>query len=193
MNYYNTNGEPITVEVSKNGNIAELTLADGAVTIDYNIDSIFAPLKQSGCSIKVLTDRILDLYTGKRDEVEIRIYKNYALLWFGYLTPNIYSQEYETDVDLLTLEAVDTIAQLENIKYNRKTNDIVSFMDIFKYMFDTIDVNKNIRYIYIQDTLSKNCESLAILERNFFDEEEEPQNMNEVLSDILTYLGMTIV
>lgn len=193
MNYYNTNGEPIRVEVSKNGTIADLTLADGAVTIDYVIDSIYAPLKQSGCSIKVLTDRILDLYTGKRDEVEVRIYRNHMLLWFGYLTPNIYSQEYETDVDLLTLEAIDTIAQLENIKYNRKTNDIVTFMDIFKYIFDTVDVNKNIKYIYVQDTLSKNCESLAILERNFFDEEGEPQNMNEVLGDILTYLGMTIV
>lgn len=196
MNYYNTNGEPIRVEVSKNGTIADLTLADGAVTIDYVIDSIYAPLKQSGCSIKVLTDRILDLYTGKRDEVEVRIYRGSSvrdLLWFGYLTPNIYSQEYETDVDLLTLEAIDTIAQLENIKYDRKTEDIVSFRDILFHMFDTVDPNKVIRYVAVQDTINYRLNKLAILERNFFDEEGEPQNMNEVLSDILTYLGLTIV
>lgn len=196
MNYYNTNGQPIRVEVSKNGTIAELTLADGAVTIDYVIDSIFAPLKQSGCSIKVLTKEILDLYTGKRDEIEVRIYRGSSvrdLLWFGYLTPNIYSQEYETDVDLLTLEAIDTIAQLEYIKYDRQNQTMTSFIDIFRYIFDKVDPNKVIRYIVVQDTLSQRLNKLSILERNFYDEEGEPQNMNEVLSDILTYLGLTIV
>jgi CRISPR/Cas system-associated protein Cas7 (RAMP superfamily) len=137
----------------------ELILSADAVSIEYSSEDLFKPLKQSGCSVNVLTSTVLiDLYTGKLNDVTIKIYKNDSLFWFGYLTPNIYSSEFSSDYDLLTLEFVDCIAQLENIKYTyiSSKGTIRSFYEVVTYILDKIDTAKTIDMIYLHNGLQIN-------------------------------------
>ena len=95
---------------------------------------------------------------------------------------------------------MDSIAQLENIKYSYIDNKgaIRSFYEVMVYILDKIDSEKIIDKIYLHNALQVNASNdllnkLMIQERNFFDEEEEPETCKEVLEDILSYLGMSLI
>lgn len=75
------NENNIKIEIYKNTTATvqaeELILSADAVSIQYESDNIFQPLKQSAASINILTSKVLDdLYTGKLNDIQIRIYKN---------------------------------------------------------------------------------------------------------------------
>lgn len=103
-----------------------LTLSGSSpVTIEYDSDDLFKPLKQSICNISVISEQpLLDLYTGKINDITCKIFtkakgsSSYKLLWFGFLTPNVYSQDYNAGYNKFNLEFIDIIAQLENIKFS---------------------------------------------------------------------------
>lgn len=197
--FYDINNNLIRVEIYRFQEKAltpiELTLAANAISIQYESDSIFKPLKLSGCSINVLTKNVLsDLYTGKINDVQIRIYKNNSLFWLGYNSPNIYSQEYKDDLDLMTIEGIDTLSFLEYKPYQYyKNNEMVSFIDIIYSILSVAEPNKIIKNIYVHSSINYKLDQLAIFERNFFDEEGEAEKMKEVLADLFSYLGMTLI
>lgn len=176
-----------------------VTLAADAVTIEYAADDLFKALKQSCCTINVLTKRILtDLYTGKLNDVITKVYRGGNLFWYGYLTPNVYSSEFSSDYDLLSLEFIDSIAQLENSKFTSTGSTISSFYSVITHILDIIDADKTINQIYLHNSLAIGTSTdmlnkLHIQEKNFFDEEEEAQTNREVMEDIISYLGMTLV
>lgn len=87
-----------------------LTMAD-AMQIEYNGESIFDSLRPSRASVNLLLSDIApDLFTGSLCSVQVKVYKNNALFWYGFVTPNIYTQSYSHVYDQLTLECVDTVA-----------------------------------------------------------------------------------
>lgn len=199
------NENNIKIEIYKNTTATvqaeELILSADAVSIQYESDNIFQPLKQSAASINILTSKVLDdLYTGKLNDIQIRVYKNNNLFWLGYQTPNLYSSSYNDIYDELTLECIDTIAQLDNIQFEYITgkNKITSFIDILYFILDKTDADKLINNIYVHTSLSVDNSTnilnrLSIQERNFFDEENESEKCKEVLEDIFSYLGMTLI
>lgn len=177
----------------------QLMLAADAVSIEYASDDIYKPLKQSCCTINVLTKNVLaDLYTGRLNDVTAKIYRRGSLFWFGFLTPNVYSSAFEDDYDLLSLEFIDSIAQLENIKFTSTGSTVSSFYSVMAHILDIIDGERNINQIYLHNSLAIGSSTdmlnkLHIQERNFFDEEEEAQTNKEVMEDIISYLGMTLI
>lgn len=197
------NEKPIRIEIYKRSEVAiiaeSITLSSEPITIEYSADDIYKPLKQSCCSINVLTKNVLlDLYTGTLNDVMLKVIRNSTLFWMGYLTPNIYSSEFSDDYDLLTLEFIDCIAQLENSKFTSTGNTISSFYSVMVHILDIIDAGKSINKIYLHNSLSIGSSTdmlngLHIQERNFFDEEGEAQTNKEVMEDILSYLGMSLI
>lgn len=203
--FYDVDNNKIDVQIYKNVEDATevtdevLTLSADAISIKYVSDDIFQPLKQSGCTINILTNSILtDLYTGELNKVTVKVFKNDTLFWFGFLTPNIYSSEFESDLDLLQLEFVDVVSNLENVKFSKSENSISSFYDIITAALKRIDTGCTINKVYLHNSLTIDgghdvLKNLYIQERNFYDESEEPQTYKEVIEDILRYLGMTLI
>lgn len=178
------------------GETEELILADPAITIDYNADNLFQPLKKSGASINLLVPNVIEsLFTGELLNPTVSIYKNDELFWFGYVTPNIYSQPYKDTLDLLTIECVDTISNLANLEY-QKQSEISSFISIITSVLGR--TNTACSKLYIPTTVALDGDTdilskLYIQERNFFDEKDEPQKCDEVIGDILKYLGFQML
>lgn len=199
--FYDTSENLITLEVWKDTTEEEkeITLSGNPIRVSYEGD-FQKPLKISGCTIEMLTDVLLtELYSPELMGVQIRIYKNGDLFWFGYITPSIYSQNYNYEFESLQIEGVDSLAVSANLKYSYLTgvSGITSFKDIIFSIFDQIDPDKIIRYVYFQKNLKVDNDSLilerlGVQERNFYDESEEPQTIKEVLEDLALFLGMTI-
>jgi len=110
------NNNSIKLEITTPTNTSEtedvevLTLAD-AMSIEYSGESIFDTVRPSRASVNLLlTDIKSDLFSGTLNNVSVKLFKNNSLFWFGFVTPNIYTQSYSHVYDQLTLEAIDTVA-----------------------------------------------------------------------------------
>lgn len=188
---------------SETTDVEVLTLAD-AMTVEYNGESIFDSLRPSRASVNLLLSDIkADLFTGSLNNVQVKLYKNNSLFWFGYVTPNIYTQSYSHVYDQLTLECVDTIAQLDNIDYRYiNKNDsvgIFSLFDVITHCFALADPDHVITNLYVDSSISLGGETGGILqklfikERNFFDEKGDAEKCSDVVKAIAMYLGLTLL
>lgn len=184
----------------------ELTLTDSPFTVEYESDTLYKPLKMSNSVTSILTDKILsDLYTAEGQNIEVRLYNKTddVLEWFGYMSPNLYSSDYITPLNMVELQAIDTISVLENKKYSYINSSEVyfkSFKDVIMHILDIADPGKVLNKLYFQKTnrISKGAttsliEDIYIHERNFFDEANEPMNSRDVLEEISKYIGMTFI
>jgi hypothetical protein len=154
----------------------------------------------------ILTDKILsDLYTAEGQNIEVRLYNKTddVLEWFGYMSPNLYSSDYITPLNIVELQAIDTVSVLENKKYSYIDASgafMKSFKDVIMHILDIADPGKILSKLYFQKTnsISKDAatsliEDIYIHERNFFDEANEPMNSRDVLEEISKYIGMTFI
>ncbi|WP_455671700.1 hypothetical protein [Phocaeicola sp.] len=188
---------------SETGVSAEnLLLSSDAVQIESDTESLFSPVKVSALTVNVLTKSILThLYTAEASEVSAKVYKNGVLLWFGYLSPNVYSSDYVNETNILSLEFVDTLAQMDFFKYRYiqdNTSNIQSFYSIITSILDRIDPEKVINEIYLSNSIQVNGENdvlrkMMIQERNFFDEANEAETCKNVINEIVKYLSMTMI
>lgn len=198
----------IRIEIYKDTDIevseTELLLSGDAVRIECDTDSLFAPIKVSSMTIDVLTETILtEMYAAKTNDITTKIFKNDNLLWFGYLSPNVYNSDYTDVTNLLSLEFVDTLSQLDYFKYKYidaqdNKSYIRSFYDIISSILNRIDVNKIINEIYISNSLriedsNDVLNKFLIQERNFFDEANGADTCKNILSEIIKYLSMTLL
>ncbi|WP_308744814.1 hypothetical protein [uncultured Bacteroides sp.] len=184
----------------------ELALTDAPFSVEYESDTLYKPLKMSNSVTSILTDRILsDLYTAEGQNIEVRLYNKTddILEWFGYMSPNLYSSDYITPLNIVEIQAIDTISVLENKKYSYIDPSKVyfkSFKDVIMHILDIADPGKILSKLYYQKTnrISKDVstsliEDIYIHERNFFDEANEPMNSRDVLEEISKYIGMTFI
>lgn len=184
----------------------ELTLTDSPFTVEYESGTLYKPLKMSNSVTSILTDKILsDLYTAEGQNIEVRLYNKTddILEWFGYMSPNLYSSDYITPLNIVELQAIDTVSVLENKKYSYINSSEVyfkSFKDVIMHILDIADPGKILSKLYFQETnrISKDVstsliEDIYIHERNFFDEANEPMNSRDVLEEISKYIGMTFI
>lgn len=106
-----------------------LTLAfEEPVTVSYDGEEsdIYKCAKYSKMTVNVINDRIYDdLFATRSNSVSAVLYKVGSIEWQGYLTPNIYSQDYAYYKNKLNLECVDTIATLQYEPYKEKGTDAI--------------------------------------------------------------------
>lgn len=198
--YDDLNNNRIKVEIlvdSYSGSPIELLMSRPAVTINYNTEDVFQPFKKSGAEISFLVENVIeDLFTGALTSPKVRIYRNNVLFWWGYITPNIYTQPYKDEYDVLTLECIDSLAQLANKDFIQKT-DVQSLLGvILEILFDlNIDATK-IYYpdcVSLYNPFSPALANLYIQERNFYDEKNEPEKCDDVIGEMLKYLGFQMM
>lgn len=189
----------ILITTPAEGEPQELILSgDEPVTIDYQADSLFKPLKMSGCSVTVLSkEPLLDIYTGKLNDVSLHVWLNDELVWFGYLTPNVYTSAYQNVYDELTLEFVDALSAMENVKYKRTANgQFKTFRQFFDEALQSVGSTFTLAMLDETDERIGKLDTLGCMERNFIDETDEDDNAmtyQEVIEEICRYLQLQAV
>lgn len=183
--------------------ITTLLLADNPVIITSASDGIFAPIKADSCTIRILTEKIYpDIYsnTAQGTSVMVKNEDTGVTLFFGYVTPNIYTQEY-VGLDELEIEAISALSSLEYLRFSRSGNSFSSWYDIIKVCLQKTGYYK---YFYFPDNFNyENTEALAQpllkvlyqFENNFFDDDQEstPWTYKEILLEFCKFLGVSLV
>lgn len=203
MKYYgeftDINDKLYQVSIITNGdssNTTPIVLGDSPVIIEYlNEDTIYEPTKYSRATIKLITkDYMPDLYSGSAQGVKVEI--TGAFNWYGYLTPNIYTQSYEASIEELELEAIDGLSTLQYIEYSPRSGvkDIIKFNDLIEYLLGKADCYRG--FYYVNSIVNTNYNSSIIYEsfiseQNFFDEDDKPMTCQEVFEQVCRYLNIT--
>ena len=206
----------VTFETKSGSGNQEIQLSgEDPIIIRQNGDKLFDPIKTQSATVKIVSAEYLyPLYNaGYNVSVTIKR-KNYnaadytIVLFYGYVTPNIYNQTYQY-VDEVEIECISDLAMLKYQDYATINDDkmIYSVADIIKRCLN------NTRYTYLymvtpdyygfdRDAVGQTkctqhdiLKALYLDEVNFFDDNEEqtPWTRYEVLEEIMKYLDLSLV
>lgn len=170
--------------------------------VETSEEHLYKPVKYSMATVRMINDDYsFDLYSAEAQENKVTLTdKDNVIRWIGYTTPNLYSQGYENEVEEIEIECIDALATLQYYKYERIgdiTNRIVCVIDVINSIiskcnaYTTYYISNATQY----SSIATEClpSRLYISEQNFFDEDDEPMTMQEVLEEICQYLNVTCI
>ena len=225
--FADTNNHKYKITLITNNSTANrkvLTLSDNPCTIEQTSNGLFSPIKSRSCSIEYITqitDDLTDLYTIENHGVKAFVYEaiddandiddvnNISVVFQGYVTPCSYNQPW-IGVDNVTIEAVDAISTLKNIKYtvveaddlNTYPNPTAQFIQVdqlISRLLKKAGLSGEFYYpstIKMQNNSSTKILSLSrVMESNFFDDDDErtPWSCYQVIEEICKYFGWTLI
>ena len=180
----------------------KLTLSSEPCIIETNSDSLFSPIKSKNATIQIVTnDIIYDLYSSAAQQNEVLVYKNEKIIFNGYTTPCIYSQDWEY-LSVIEVEAVDKLSTLQYFEYQISSSSsgfqTLSFMTLIRECLKKAGYSS---YFYFpqksQYVTSGVCvlDSFGCQESNFFDDDDEatPWTYEELLEEICKFLCVSCV
>lgn len=171
---------------------------------------IYCPIRCGGATVGILTDSYVpDFYTGEAQGVLVKLINttdSNKVEWTGYVTPSMYSQDFNQPLEEIQLDCIDGIAVLKDIPFEEEGDTITTFG---KIIFNCLKKAKCYTNFYITDNVQMNSstgtesiiEKLRISQTNFFEAKDDITQTNDdvafycydVLFEILQFLGYTLI
>lgn len=172
--------------------IEEITLVREAITIEWTKLDKLEPIRSSAVTLQILcqSDRkFIDLYTVAVKTVRLDIYRAGSLYWSGTIDTELYEEPYYTAKGYVVSLTFSDFAVLSRIKWNKtgfkKINEVINAcIDAMGINYRSIDkhLSTKMNSYDTNDIFS----SLSILSDNFYNEDSEADNLQDVLEYVLT-------
>ena len=208
----------IEIENKKSGTNKNIKLSSSPFISSIEGDDdliVYSPIKCGGATISILTESFNpDFYAGTPKEVKVTLTNETLnkVEWIGYITPTMYSQGFDLELEELQLDCVDGIAVLKNIKYQSDVDsegnpkrEIKTFSQIIAFCLKQSECYKN---LYISDNVQLESstsndsviEMFRLSESGLFDKKDDINEPDEnvawscydVLFQICQYLGYSL-
>lgn len=178
------------------GEVKELTGSTSCFVVSgTDEDFIYTPVRTSSATVGVLeSDLLLDLYSINNQYAPVKLMKNGALEWTGFIKPEQYTQPYVAYKTNISVECVSALATLENIEYTAIENGTkVTLWELLRHIISAANGGYNAVYIpwvYGADSsMNENVfGAITLIENNFIKEE---MNLLNVLESICKFLNWT--
>jgi hypothetical protein len=182
------NNKTYRVELLTDGDAVkqqELQLvASGLIVRIDGAKDIFAPLRGGSASITVRTDELLPFYTTDPMAVSATIYEDDNILFFGYVTPSVYSSAWAPRATELTIECRDALSVLADLEYD-SDGDIDTFADLLNKAIAKVGAEK--LTLDVVEPFNISLSNLSVIKGNWYDEGGEASKWSEVLEAILQW------
>lgn len=195
------------VEIEKEGYTgAHTELVAGESPFIVEIDDeefLYAPTRFSTAKLCVVGgDYLQDLYSINYMQYRVTFLYNNTVTWCGFIKPEVYTQDYTSDMFELELECVSAMSVLEHIDYVQMgtTRQFVSLWDLFRRCIAATSARYTsvcIPYVYSSTEESYGSEGdnmledMTISEQNFFDEDDKPMTLLEILEELCKFFNWT--
>ena len=199
---------PYVVKIEKEGYEGESTeLVAGASPFTVDIEDtefLYAPTRFSTATLEVVgSDYLRTLFSTDYRQFRVTLEKNGATEWCGYIKPELYTQDYSSDLFTLELECMSAMSVLEYLDYTIKGEEraFVSLWYLLKRCIEEsggkyasvyiphVYASSSNQYVAGENVIDK----MLISEQNFFDEDDKPMKLKEVLEEICKFLNWTCV
>lgn len=167
-----------------------ITLTGAASPFIIATDSdnfLYKPTKFSGATLRLVgKDYLQDLYSSNYQEHKVNYYENNVLKWTGYITPEIYTQDYNSELFELELECVSALATTKNIEYSTEAPKESLFTLLQKAIKAA---NGDYKNVYIPNVYKEDLNTLYVLTSNFFNEDGVAMKYSEIIEEVCKFLN----
>ena len=168
--------------------------------MDGEADTIYVPVKYQSATVQIVNDEYLfSLFssTAKQNSVKLLDASN-NVVFSGYTSPNVWDADYNFEIETYEIEALDGLSILQYYDYEviGQGKDFVTFAQIIDFClrkagcYTTWYWSKNTSIPGVSGNIPN---LMTISEQCFFDEDDEPLKMNEVLEEVCKFCGVTAV
>lgn len=185
-----------------NQQVTTLLLTDNPVTINSESEGLFTPIKANSCTIRLLTNTIYeDIYSSTAQGSPVLVKNEDTILFYGYTTPNIYTQDY-VGLDNLEIEAISALSTLKYFKFSGiNRNTYTCWYDLIKACltkagyYSKFYFPDNFNYENRTDLREPLLKVLHQFEQNFYDDDEEktPWTYEDILTEFCKFMGVSLV
>ena len=129
----------------------------------------------------------------------------YDVVWCGYATPNVFQQNFTKVTEEYTLECQDVLTTLQYFEYTSTKKGTTTFKDTIMESLKQLPVNP-IKSVYVTNTKRHQnnyvanssvttgiLTMLSTINDNWINESYEKTNCLDVIDNIMSYLGLTIL
>lgn len=203
---------PCVVEIEKEnyiGSSIELIAGSSPFSVDIEDDDfLYVPTRFSTATIRVVgSDYLQSLFSTAYQQFRVTFKKNNIVYWCGFIKPEIYTQDYSSTTFELEIECISAMSSLEFIDFKQTTGvdpEKRIFISLWKLLKNSILASNGqyeavcFPHVYASSKekfpLPENVlESLTISEQNFFDEDDKPMKIKEVIEEICRFMQWTCV
>ncbi len=208
MAFATLQGNSCIVEIEKEdytGEVTELTPGSTPFIVDIaDEEFIYTPTRFSTATMEIVgSDYLRSLFSTAYKQFRVTLKRNGVIKWCGYISPELYTQDYSSDIFTLEMECMSAMSVLEYIDYTTEAES-KGFVSLWRIIQRCIELSGGryngvyIPHVYASSQESYNAgenvlQSMTISEQNFFDEDGKAMTLKEVLEEVCKFLNWTCV
>lgn len=194
MPFTNVDGEALTVQILEDGGTGspvELTGGTPPFIVDVNDeDFLYTPTRFSGATLKLVgSDYLQRLFSTQYQKFKVNLVKAGSVIWTGFITPELYSQDYDNSLFELEIECISALSTLEYIDYKQEGSTISLLGLIRKCITES---KGDFRAVYIPNTYTSSLDGITVSTANFIDEDGKAMTLKECLEEVCKFLNWTV-
>ena len=196
----------VTIDCSNGGtSTRDVSLGpDPFITqMDGDANTIYVPVKYQSATVQLVANNsssaFFNLYSSTPKQNKVELVKDGSIMWTGYTSPNIYDTPYNFVTETWEVECIDKLAVLKYYDYTPIDGSLgfVSFTQIINHCLLQAGYDNTSKWYFSNAThvpdKSFLTDKLYVSEANFFDEDDKPMKMNEVLEEVCKFCGVTAI
>lgn len=192
--FTNVDGESLNVQILEDGGSGspvELTGGTSPFIVDYNNeDFLYTPARFSGATLKIVGgDYLQRLFSTDYQKFKVNLTKNGSVIWTGFITPEVYSQDFDNSLFELEIECISALSTLEYIDF-KWDDDLISLLEIIKKCIT--ESKGDFNAVYIPKVYSTDINTIEVSKANFFDEKDKAMTLKECLEEVCKFLNWTV-
>ena len=194
MPFTNVDGEALTVQILEDGGTGspvELTGGTPPFIVDVNDeDFLYTPTRFSGATLKLVgSDYLQKLFSTQYQKFKVNLVKAGSVIWTGFITPELYSQDYDNSLFELEIECISALSTLEYIDFKQE-EATVSLLGIIKKCIT--ESKGDFRAVYIPNVYTSSLDGITVSTANFIDEDGKAMTLKECLEEVCKFLNWTV-
>ena len=194
MPFTNVDGEALTVQILEDGGTGspvELTGGTPPFIVDVNDeDFLYTPTRFSGATLKLVgSDYLQKLFSTQYQKFKVNLVKAGSVIWTGFITPELYSQDYDNSLFELEIECISALSTLEYIDFKQE-GATVSLLGIIKKCIT--ESKGDFRAVYIPNVYTSSLDGITVSTANFIDEDGKTMTLKECLEEVCKFLNWTV-
>ena len=197
---------PCVVEIEKDGYTGastELTAGATPFTVDIEGEEfLYTPTRFSTAKLQIVgNDYLQSLFSTAYREYRVTLKIDGAVTWCGFVKPELYTQDYTSETFMLEIECMSAMSVLEFIDYTTEgeTKNFVSLWCLLQRCISTAAGRYKsifIPHVYASNQAAYSTEEnvladMTLSEQDFFDEDDKPMKLKEVLEEVCKFLNWT--
>ena len=192
--FTNVDGEALTIQILEDGGTGspvELTGGTPPFIVDVNDeDFLYTPTRFSGATLKLVgSDYLQKLFSTQYQKFKVNLVKAGSVIWTGFITPELYSQDYDNSLFELEIECISALSTLEYIDFKQE-GATVSLLGIIKKCIT--ESKGDFRAVYIPNVYTSSLDGITVSTANFIDEDGKAMTLKECLEETCKFLNWTI-